>query len=87
MGVLLCLGVYWCIGAVLLEWGGIRVQVAALVNINLVILLIDISNFVISGGILFKMLVLRINEMVSCFSSEVLKCYFLIFDLQDQNFC
>ena len=28
------------------------------VNISLVIVLIDISNFVISGGILFKMLVL-----------------------------
>jgi len=27
------------------------------VNINLVIVLIDVSNFVISGGILFKMLV------------------------------
>ena len=34
------------------------------VNINLVIVLIDISNFVMSGGILFKMLVLGINEMV-----------------------
>jgi len=43
------------------------------VNINLAIVLIDISNFVISGGILFKMLVLGINEMVSCLSSEVLK--------------
>jgi len=43
------------------------------VNINLVIVLIDISNFVMSGGILFKMLVLRINEMVSYLSSEVLK--------------
>ena len=62
-------------------------------NINLVIVLIDISNFVISGGILlyqgvfcyirgyfvisggilFKMLALRINEIVSCLSSEVLK--------------
>ena len=87
MGVLLRFGVYWCIGAVRLEWGGIRVQVAALVNINLVILLIDISNFVISGGILFKMLVLRINEMVSCLSSEVSKRLFLIFDLKDQYFC
>jgi len=43
------------------------------VNINVAIVLIDISNFVISGGILFKMLVLGINEMVSCLSSEVLK--------------
>jgi hypothetical protein len=33
------------------------------VNINLVVL-IDMSNFIISGGILFKMLVLGINEMV-----------------------
>jgi len=37
----------------------------------------DISNFVMSGGILFKMLVLRINEMVSYLSSEVLKGYSL----------
>jgi len=49
------------------------------VNINLVIVLIDISNFVMSGGILFKMLVLGINEMVSCLSSEVLKGYSLFF--------
>ena len=41
------------------------------VNINLVSVLIDVSNFVLSGGILFKML--GINEMVSCLSSEVLK--------------
>ena len=34
------------------------------VNISLVIVLIDISSFVMSGGILFKMLVLGINEMV-----------------------
>jgi hypothetical protein len=34
------------------------------VDINLVIILIDISSFVISGGILFKILVLGINEMV-----------------------
>jgi len=34
------------------------------VNINLVFVLIDISNFVMSVGILFKMLVLEINEMV-----------------------
>jgi len=31
------------------------------VDINLVIVLIDISNFVISGGILFKILVLGIK--------------------------
>jgi len=51
------------------------------VNINLVIVLIDISNFVISGGILFKMLILGINEMVSCLSPAVLKGYslFLIY--------
>ena len=29
VGVLFCCGVYWCIGAVRLEWGGIRVQVGA----------------------------------------------------------
>ena len=56
------------------------------VNINHVIDLTDISNF-ISGGILFKMLVLGINEMVSCLSSEVSKRLFLNFDLQDQYFC
>ena len=52
------------------------------VNINLVIVLIDISNFVMSGGILFKMLVLGINEMVFDLSSEVLKGYslFLIYN-------
>jgi len=46
-----------------------------------VIVLTDVSNFVISGGVLFKMLVLGINEMVSCLSSEVLKGYslFLIY--------
>ena len=50
-------------------------------NINLVIVLIDISSFVMSGGILFKMLVLGINEMVFNLSSEVLKRYslFLIY--------
>jgi len=37
------------------------------VDINLVVVLIDISNFVMSEGILFKMLVLRINEMVFTF--------------------
>jgi hypothetical protein len=41
------------------------------VNIHLVIVLIDISNFVMSGGTLFKMLVLAINEMVFDLSSEV----------------
>jgi len=51
------------------------------VNINLVIVLIDISNFLMSGGILFKMLVLGITEMVFDFSSEVLKGHslFLIY--------
>lgn len=34
------------------------------VNIILVTVLIDINSFVMSGGILFKMLVLGINEMV-----------------------
>ena len=34
------------------------------VIINLVIVLIDISNFVMSGDILFKMLIFGINEMV-----------------------
>jgi hypothetical protein len=37
------------------------------VNISLVIVLIDISNFTMSGSILFKMLVLGINEMMSGF--------------------
>ena len=37
------------------------------VNINLVIVLIDINSFVMSGSILFKMLVLGINEMVFAF--------------------
>ena len=30
VGVLLCFGVYWCIGAVRVEEGGIRMQVGAL---------------------------------------------------------
>ena len=30
VGVLFCFGVYWYIGAVRLEWGGIRMQVGAL---------------------------------------------------------
>jgi hypothetical protein len=34
------------------------------VDIGLVIILMDISSFAISGGILFKILVLGINEMV-----------------------
>ena len=52
------------------------------VNISLIIVLIDRSNFVMSGGILFKMLVLGINEMVFDLSSEVLKGYslFLIYN-------
>jgi hypothetical protein len=37
------------------------------VNISLVIVLIDISSFVMSGRILCKMLVLRINEMALAF--------------------
>jgi hypothetical protein len=41
------------------------------VNINLIIVLIDISIFVMSEGILFKMLVLGINEMVFDLASEV----------------
>jgi len=49
------------------------------VNINLVIILDDISNFVMSGGVLFKMLVLGINEMVLYLSSEALKGYSLFF--------
>jgi hypothetical protein len=51
------------------------------VNISLVNVLNDIINFVISGGVLFKVLVLGINEMVFCLSSEVLKGYslFLIY--------
>jgi len=48
-------------------------------NINLVIVLIDISNFVMSVGILFKMLVLGITEMVFDLSSEVLNGYSLFF--------
>jgi hypothetical protein len=49
------------------------------VNISLVIVLMDIISFVISGGILFKILVLGINEMVLYFSSEVLKGCSLFF--------
>jgi len=49
--------------------------------INLVITPDDISSFVMSGGILFKMLALGINEMVLYLSYEVLKGYslFLIY--------
>jgi hypothetical protein len=36
-------------------------------NISLVIVLVDISNVVISEGILYKILVLGINEMVFAF--------------------
>ena len=57
------------------------------VNVILVIILVDMSVFIImSGGILFKMLVLGINEMDYFLSSEVLKGCFLIFGLQDQYF-
>jgi hypothetical protein len=54
------------------------------VNISLIIVLVDIGSFVISGGVLYKILVLGINEMVCCLSSEVLKVQILIFGLQDQ---
>jgi hypothetical protein len=46
---------------VLLGWTDLGLLIP---NISLVSVLIDISNFFISGGILFKMLVLGINEMV-----------------------
>jgi hypothetical protein len=51
------------------------------VNIRFVIVLIDISSFIMSGGILFKMLVLGTNEMVLYLSSEVVKGYplFLVY--------
>jgi len=55
------------------------------ININFVIVLIDISNFLMSGDILFKMLVLGINEMVFAFPLSF-KRLFLIFYLQDQYF-
>jgi len=53
------------------------------VNINPVIVLSDISNFVMSRGILFKILILGINEMAYCLSTEVLKGYslFLIYKI------
>ena len=44
--------------------GPIAIGCFICVNINLVTVLIDISNFITSGGILFKMLGLGINEMV-----------------------
>jgi hypothetical protein len=57
------------------------------VNVILVCILADIRIFVTSGGILLKMLILGINEMVLFgLSSEVLKGYLLIFGLQDQYF-
>jgi len=37
------------------------------VNINLVIVLIDIYSFVVTGGILFKILVLGANEKIFAF--------------------
>ena len=40
------------------------------ININLVFILIDISNFVMSGGILFEMLVLGINEILFAFPQK-----------------
>jgi len=51
------------------------------VDITLVIVLKDIIKYVMSGGILFKMLVLGINDMVVYLFSEVLKGYslFLIY--------
>jgi hypothetical protein len=50
-------------------------------------ILVGISDFIMSGGLLCKMLILGINEMVLFgLSSEVLKGYLLIFDLQDQYF-
>ena len=55
-------------------------------NINLFIVLIDISNFVMSERILFKMLVLGINEMVFEFSSEILKGYSLFLIYKTNSF-
>jgi len=55
------------------------------VNINLVNVLIDISNFVISEGILYKILVLGINEMALLFLWSF-KRFILIFGLQEQYF-
>jgi hypothetical protein len=46
------------------------------VNISLISILVDISNFVISGGILYKILVLGINEIVvNTFPLKFLKVY------------
>jgi hypothetical protein len=57
------------------------------VDINLVIVLIDMRSLVMSGGILFKMLVLEINEMVLYLSSEALKGYslFFIYETKDNE--
>ena len=55
-------------------------------NINLIIVLIDIRNFIMSGDILFKMLVLGINEMVFDLFSEVLKGCPLFFIYKTNNF-
>jgi len=68
-----------CFGICLLLLRAIAIGCFICVNINLVRVLKDISSFVISGDILFKMLVLGINEMVSHLSSEVLKGYSLFF--------
>ena len=57
------------------------------VNINPVIVRNDISNFVISGGILFKILISGINEMAYCLSSEVLKGYSLFLIYKSNIFC
>jgi len=54
------------------------------VNIILVKVLTDISRFIMSGGILFKMLVLGINDMVMLPFLWSFNRLFLIFDLQDQ---
>jgi hypothetical protein len=57
------------------------------VNISLIVLIVK-SSFVMSGGILCKMLVMGINEMVFAFplSFKNFKRVFLMFDLQDQYF-
>jgi len=39
-----------------------------LFNTNSVIVLVDVGSFVTSGGILYKMLILGIDEMVFAFS-------------------
>jgi len=43
------------------------------VNISLVIVLTDLSSSVMSRGIVFKMLLLGVNETAFVFSSDVLK--------------